>query len=233
MTQLIADAVGRAWANFLEGVVLYLPRVLATLSIVIVGWLIAAILRVVTRWALRWLRFDALSERLGLAPILRGADLPPASVLAGSVVFWLVFVGFLLSGIDVLGLTALQGLVAGFGEFVPRLLVALAILAVGFIVANFAWRATLLAAVNARMSSPRLVSNAVRFLIIVLAVAMALEQIAVAHTVVLTAFAIAFGSVMIGMAVALGIGGSGLARRFLDRQFPERPESDADRISHL
>lgn len=233
MTQLIADAVGQAWANFLQDAALYLPRVLATLSIVAAGWLIAALLRVLTRWVLRWLRFDTLSERFGLAATLRGADLPLPSVLAGSVVFWLVFVGFLLSGIDVLGLTALQGLVAGFGQFVPRLLVALAILAVGLVAANFAWRATLLAAVNARLSSPRMVSSAVRSLILILAVAMALEQIAVAQTVVLTAFAIAFGAVMIGLAIAFGIGGSALARRFLERQFPERSESDADRVSHL
>lgn len=233
MAQMIATAVSQAWANFLQSVVLYLPRVLATLSIVIAGWLIAAVLRVVTRWALRWLRFDALTERIGLAAVLRSADLPPASVVAGSVVFWLVFVGFLLSGIDVLGLTALQGLVSGFGAFVPRLIVALAILAVGFVVANFAWRATLLAAVNARMASPRLISNAVRLLILVLAVAMALEQIAVAQTVVLTAFAIAFGAVMMGLAIALGIGGAGLARRFLEQQFPERPQSDPDQVSHL
>jgi hypothetical protein len=233
MAQLIADAVGQAWTNFLQSVVAYLPRVLATLSIVIAGWLIATLLRVFTRWTLRWLRFDVLSERIGLAAALRSGDLPPASILASSVVFWLVFLGFLLSGIDVLGLTALQGLVAGFGEFVPRLLVALAILAIGFVVANFAWRATLLAAVNARMSSPRLLSNAVRVLSLILAVAMALEQIAVAQTVVLTAFAIAFGAVMIGLAIAFGIGGGGIARRFLEQQFPERPRSDSDHVSHL
>jgi hypothetical protein len=154
-------------------------------------------------------------------------------VLAGTIVFWLVFLGFLLSGIDVLGLTALQGLVAGFGAFVPRLVVALAILAVGLVVANFAWRATLLAAVNARMASPRLISNVVRALILILAVAMALEQIAVAQTVVLTAFAIAFGAVMAGLAIAFGIGGGSLARRFLEQQFPERPPADSDRVSHL
>jgi hypothetical protein len=233
MAQMIADTVGQAWANFLQSVALYLPRVLATLSIVIAGWLIAALLRVLTRWLLRWTRFDALSERMGLAAVLKSADLPAASVLAGAVVFWLVFLGFLLSGIDVLGLTALQGLVAGFGTFVPRLVVALAILAVGLVVANFAWRATLLAAVNARMASPRLVSSAVRALILILAVAMALEQIAVAQTVVLTAFAIAFGALMAGLAIAFGIGGGSLARRFLEQQFPERPTADSDRVSHL
>ena len=233
MAQMIADAVGQAWANFLATIVLYLPRVLATLSIVVAGWLIAAVLRVGTRWMLRWLQFDVLSERIGLAAPLRTADLPAASVLAGSVVFWLVWLGFLLSGVDVLGLAALQGLVSGFLLFIPRLFVALAILAAGFVVGNFAWRATLLAAVNAHIPSPRLLSNAVRLLIFILAVAMALDHVSVARTVVLTAFAIAFGAVMLGLAIAFGIGGGATARRFLEQKFPERPRSESDEVSHL
>ena len=233
MAQMIADAVGQAWANFLASIVLYLPRVLATLSIIVAGWLIAAILRVVTRWVLRWLRFDVLSERIGLAAPLSAADLPAASVLAGSVVFWLVWLGFLLSGVDVLGLAALQGLVSGFLLLIPRLFVSLAILAAGFVVGNFAWRATLLAAVNARMASPRLLGNAVRLMILILAVAMALDHVSVARTVVLTAFAIAFGAVMLGLAIAFGIGGGTIARRFLEEQFPERSHSESDEVSHL
>jgi hypothetical protein len=233
MAQMIAHAVAQAWTNLVEGAALYLPRALATVSIVVVGWLIAAFLRAFTRWTLRWLRFDTLSERIGLAALLRTTDLPTASVLAGSVVFWLVWVGFLLSGIDVLGLTALQGIVSAFVQFIPRLLVALAILVAGFVMGNFAWRATLLTAVNAHAPSPRLLSNAVRFLILILAVAMALEQIAVARTVVLTAFAIAFGAIMLGLAIAFGIGGGPTARRFLEHQFPERAPSDSDHVSHL
>ncbi len=172
MAEMIAGAVGQAWDNFLAGLVLYLPRVLVTLSIILTGWVIAAALRIVTRWTLRWLRFDSFNDRTGVSGILRGADLPAASTLMSNVVFWIVWLSFVLSGIDVLGLSALQGIVAGFGQFVPRLLVALVILAAGFVVANIAWRATLLAAVNARMPSPRLMSNAARFLIIILTMAM-------------------------------------------------------------
>ena len=147
--------------------------------------------------------------------------------------FWLVWLGFLLSGIDVLGFTSLQGLLVSFWAFVPRLMLAVAILVVGFVVANFAWRATLLAAVNARVPSPRLLSGGVRWLILILTGAMALEQIAVARTVVLTAFAIAFGALSLAVAIAFGIGGGGIAKRILEHQFPEQRGSSADEISHL
>jgi hypothetical protein len=233
MAQMFANAVREAGTNFVESLAAFLPNAITTLSIILVGWLIAMLLRTVVRFALRSLRFNAFAERQGVAALLKVADLPEADALVAGIVFWLVWLGFFFSGIDVLGFTSLQGLVAGFAAFVPRLLVALVILIVGFVAANFAWRATLLAAVNAHVPSPRLLSGAVRWLILILAGAMALEQIAVARTIVLTAFAIAFGALMLGIAIAFGIGGGGIARRILEHQFPERESTGADEISHL
>ena len=233
MAQMIANAVQQAGRNFVESLAAFLPRVVTTLAIIIVGWLIAMLLRTIVRSLLGWVRINAASDRFGVAPLLRTADLPPADALLGAIVFWLVWLGFLLSGIDVLGSTALQGLIANFWAFVPRLMFAVVILVIGFVLANFFWRATLLAAVNARVPSPRLLAGAVRWLILILAGAMALEQIAVARTVVLTAFAIAFGALSLAVAIAFGIGGGGIARRILEHQFPEQQRSSADEISHL
>jgi len=233
MGSLILDAVGRSWETFRGGIEQFLPRILAMLAIVVAGWLIAIVLRWAFRRGLEWLRFDVLAERAGVAPVLRTADLPKASALVGSMVFWIVWIGFLLSGIDALGLTVLKGVVGAFVKFVPRLLLAVAIVVAGAVVANFAWRATLLAAVNARLPSARLLARAVRVLILILTGAMALEHIAVAQTVVLTAFAITFGAVMLGLAIAFGIGGSRLAGRLLDQQFPDRPARDSDEVTHV
>ncbi len=120
--------------------------------------------------------------------------------------------------------------------FLPRLGVGLVILVVGLVAANFAWRATLLAAVNSSLPSARLLSGRVRWLIVALTVAMALEQIGVAKTIMLTAFAIAFGAVMLGVAIAIGIGGGPVARRLLEHQFPETPREEKsvpDELTHL
>jgi len=234
MAQMVADAVGQAWFNFVDSVQLYAPRVLAMLVIALAGWVIALVLGFVTRHVLGWLKFNVLAKRVGAEELLRTGDLPAANVLAGSLVFWLVWVSFLLSGVEALGFRGLENVTAGFMHFIPRLLVALVIVILGFVAANFAWRATLLATVNARLPSARLVSAAVRFLIMILTIAMALEQIAVATTVVLTAFAIAFGAVMLGVAIAFGIGGGQIAKRILEQQFPERPKDESESgASHL
>jgi hypothetical protein len=233
MAQMIGEAINQASANFVDALTRLLPRMVITITVVVLGWLIAILLRGLVRMILGWLRFGAAADRFGISAPLKTAGLPAADVLAGSIVFWLVWIGFLVSGIDVLGFASLQGLVSSFAGFVPRLLVALVILVIGFLAANFAWRATLLAAVNSHLPSPRLVSGAVRWLILIIVGAMALEQIAVAQIIVLTAFAIAFGAVMLALAIAFGIGAGGLARRILEHAFrePERPNTDD--MSHL
>jgi hypothetical protein len=234
MTQMIADAVRQASVNFMDTVAMLLPRILITASIVAVGWVIAWALKWVVRWILKWSRFNHFCERIGVSAVLKTADLPQPDALVGLIVFWLVWVGFLLSGVDVLGFTALEGMVRSFALFVPRLLVAIVILVLGVVCANFAWRATLIAAVNARVPSPRVVSGSVRALVLILAGAMALDQIALARTIVLTAFAIAFGAVMLGLAIAFGVGGGGIARRILDHWFPEQPQSaEQEEFRHL
>ncbi len=235
MTNLIADAIRGSWTNFLYGLQIYLPRVLAALSILIVGWLIAWLMSSVLGYILRWVRFDGLAQRSGISDMLKRVGFPPAITLITSAVFWMVWITFLLSGVAALGMAGMDGITLQFIAFLPRILVAVAIVAVGLVTANFAWRATLLASVNASLPSARTVSSLVRWLIIVLAIAMALEQIGVAKTVVLTAFAIAFGALMLGIGIAIGIGGAPIARRVIERQFPDRADApkEPDDMSHL
>ncbi len=233
MIEMVFQALEQAGRNFLESAAELLPRLVLTVSIVLVGWLIAGVMRWATRSLLARLGFGRLCARQGVTEMLRAADLPEPERLAGTIVFWVVWIGFLLSAVDVLGLSAVRGMIDDFAAFVPRLGVAIVILVVGFVFANVAWRATQLAAVNSNVPSPRVLSGTVRALVLLLTGAMALDQIAVAQTIVLTAFAIAFGAVMIGLAIAFGIGGGGIAKRILEHWFPEHDKRSADDVRHL
>jgi hypothetical protein len=233
MIEMVFQALEQAGRNFLESAAELLPRLVLTISIVLVGWLIAGVMRWVTRSLLARLGFGRLCARQGVTEMLRAADLPEPERLAGTIVFWVVWIGFLLSAVDVLGLSAVRGMIDDFAAFVPRLGVAIVILVVGFVFANVAWRATQLAAVNSNVPSPRVLSGTVRALVLLLTGAMALDQIAVAQTIVLTAFAIAFGAVMIGLAIAFGVGGGGIAKRILEHWFPEHDKRSADDVRHL
>ena len=233
MIQQIADALTQSWRNFAYAFALFVPRFVAALIIVGAGWLIAAAVRAVLRRLLAWVHFDRLTDRMGASEMLRLAEMPRADVLVVAVAFWVTWIGFIVSGVDALQFEALQGLVRGFVRFVPRFLLSLLILALGLLIGNFVWRATLLAAVNAGLPSARLLGSGMRLLVIALSVAMALEQLGLATGVVLTAFAIAFGAVMLGLAIAFGLGGRDVARQMLEQQLKGRESHGNDAAPHL
>jgi small-conductance mechanosensitive channel len=107
------------------------------------------------------------------------------------------------------------------------------ILAVGLVLANVAWRIVLLAAVNAGWPSARLVGGAVHFLMVTTAAAMALDQVGLARPIVLAAFAIAFGALMLALAIALSTAAGPIVRRLLEERLAARDRPRPDGSSHL
>jgi hypothetical protein len=233
MAEAILVTLRETWSGYVDGLRLVIPRLLAMLSVVAAGWLIAALARVVTRKVLSWLRVARLAERTGAAELLRKAELPPAERLAASAVFWVLFLGFLLAGLDALGFATLTTLRLELGVLLPRLAGGLAILAVGLVVANVVWRVVLLAAVNAGWPSARLVGGAVYFLLVTIAAAMALDHVGLARSIVVAAFAILVGAAMLALAIAVGVGAGPLVRRLIDERLAARPRPDSDGSSHL
>jgi hypothetical protein len=233
MAEAILLTLRETWSGYVQGLQLVIPRLLAMLSVVAAGWVIAALARAVVRRALGWLRLARLAERTGTAELLRKAELPPAERLIASTLFWVLFLGFLLAGLDALGFNTLQSLRSEVLLLVPRLMGALAILAVGIVLANVVWRVVLLTAVNAGWPSARLAGGAVYFLIVTIAVAMALDHLGLARAIVLTAFAIVVGAVMLALAIAVGVGSGPLVRRLLEERLSRRARPEPDGSSHI
>jgi hypothetical protein len=149
-------------------------------------------------------------------------------------VFWVSWLGFILLGVSVLGILGLQEQVARFFLFLPRLFVAMFIMFFGLLAASFFSRAALLAAVNANVPSPRVLSLAVRSVIIVFVLSVVFEELGLAEQTMLVAFGIGFGALMLGLAIAFGIGGRDLARRFLEKKIVRRKEEEnGDELSPL
>ena len=233
MIQEIADALVQSWRNFASAFVQFVPRLVAATIILAGGFMIALLIRRVIQELLIWLNFERVSVRSGASDMLRNAEMPTAEVIIGKIVFWIVWVGFIVSAVDTLQFESFQGLVERFFIFVPRFIIALLVLAFGFLVANFLWRATLLASVNAGLPGARLLSGSLRVLVIAIGVVMALEQVGLATAVVLTAFAITFGALMLGLAIAFGLGGRDAAKELLEEQFRHKKERETNAAPHL
>jgi hypothetical protein len=234
MREIIITELTQALQELARGFAHYLPRLVVMLIIAFIGWVIAYLLKLLARSVLRLTRFSKLSENSGATQLLNQAALPSSTELLSRFVFWVAWVGFILLGVSVLGIVGLQEYISRFFLFLPRLFGALVILFFGLLAANFFARAALLAAVNANFRSSRLLSISIRIIISIFALSMVFEVLGVAEVTMLIAFGTGFGAVMLGLAIAFGIGGKDLAREFLEKRLVTRKkEEKEDELSPL
>jgi hypothetical protein len=234
MREIIVSELIQAWQDLVRGFAHYLPRTVVMLIIAFVGWVIAYLLKIVVRSILRLTKFSKLSENAGATQLLNQAALPSSTELLSRFVFWVAWVGFILLGVSVLGIVGLQEYTSKFFLFLPRLFVALLILFFGLLAASFFSRAALLAAVNANFRSSRLLSISIRVIISIFALSMVFEVLGVAEETMMIAFGTVFGAVMLGLAIAFGLGGKDLAREFLERRLATgKKEEKEDELSPL
>ena len=233
MKNTILRGLAQAYENLVHMIADFLPRFVTMLTIILAGLLIAFLLRKILRSILHLTKLDRISEQAGASHVLRKAAMPSMSEFLSRSLFWITLLGFVLLGISVLRIPELQEQIAHLFQLLPQIVVAILILFVGILAANFLSRAALLTAVNAGYRSPRLWSGLVSFIIWILTISMALEQIGLARQTVVAAFSIVFGAAMLALAIAFGLGGRDLARQTLDRYVGNRDREKEEEPSPL
>lgn len=216
----------------------FLPNLLAMLVILIMGILLARILRAILVRFLKAINFDSWSDRMGVTTLLRKGDLwSKPSLALGAIFFWIQIIVVLMAGMSALKISAIDQLVAQFFMYLPRAFSAVLILIVGYVLAGFLSRAVLIAAVNSGYHYAKLLAEAIRLLLTVLIMAMVLEQLQVAPSIVLAAFSIIFGGIVAALAISFGVGGIDAAKRMIERETLEKRTKDAkdakDDIQHM
>src|SRR5208283_5010526 len=234
MREMIISELSQALHEIARGFAHFLPRLIVIVILAFVGWVIAYVVKALLRSFLRLIKFDKLSENAGASQLLTEAALPSATEMLSRFVFWVTWLGVILLGVRALGLLGLQDQIARFFLFLPRLFVAIFILFFGLLAASFFSRAALLAAVNANVPSPRVMSLALRSIIIVFVLSIVFEEMGLADHTMLIPIALAFAVLILGLAIAFGIGGRDLAKRFLEKRFVRgKKEENEDELSPL
>jgi hypothetical protein len=196
----------------------------------ILGWLARV---VVTRLA-RAVGFDRHTERWGLGASMRRAGIlrTPAETL-GLLCAWATFVLFASLGIDALASPDSRTGTTFLVSFLPPLFAAVLIVIVGWLIANFVGQGILIAAVNAGLPEARLLARAAHWGVLLFALATALTHLGIGKEMVLVAFGITFGGLVLALALAFGLGGRAIAADLLARRLRRDAPPDRERLTHL
>jgi hypothetical protein len=222
----------QATAQIGDYVANFLPGLLVSLTLVLVAFVIALLARILLLRALRGLDFDRRLERVGLSALLGWPAATSLSQTLARVVYWTILILGLLVALTALNATIPSQLAMSVFQYVPHLLAALMILVVGDIAARFLARSVLIGAVNMQIQSARLISLGVKWLVLLVAVAMALDHLRIGGSILRLAFAILFGGIVFAAALALGLGVRDVVTRAIERQLREPARSD-DKVDHV
>jgi mechanosensitive ion channel-like protein len=231
--QVVDDVIRKTLRGFEERLEAFGPNLLAMAVILAIGIVAAAVARFALRRVLPRLGFDRFAESAGLRLILQKGGIEGSpSALVAAVTAWGVLGVFVLLAIGALNLQVAMGLVSKAFTWLPQLLIALAVLALGSMVAAFLRRSVLIAAVNAGWPSARAIAGGVHTALLILFAAIALEHLGVGRQIIVASFTILFGGVVLALALAFGLAGRSAARDVLDR-VRRGPAAHPDEIQHL
>lgn len=194
------------------------PKLVVAGLIVLGGWLIAKAMRFAVVKALQAINFHILTQRSGLDAFLQqgGGHTDTAAVL-GLLVFWLAVLAALMLAGDSLGLTQITALIGRVALFVPRLMLAVLILAGGTYFARVIDGAVGRYGKNAGLDEAAVLGRTARYAVLVFVVLIALDQLDIGAALIRYSFLIILGGMVLALALAFGLGGRRWAAALLDR----------------
>lgn len=232
MSEMWQEAMIAAFRETTSRGVLFLPKLMAMATFLLLGLVMGWLVKLLLLRILYVVRFEAFCERMGLTPALAKAGVKQRiPELVGRLSFWIVFLFFAFMGVDALDLPATANLMSAMLAFLPNVIAAILVGLLGILFANFSGEAVLIAAVNAQIQGARFIANTVRWGVMMLTGAMVLTQLGIAKEIVVAAFSITFGGIVLAMAIALGLGGRMIAKEVLERRL--RREKTDDEFTHI
>lgn len=232
MLEQVNRIAGATMERMTENIARFLPGLAVLLIILLLTVLVALLARRLVLRALQRIDFDERANELGL-PLL--SDLAPTvgpSVFVARVLQWVILLVGFLAGLSALDAVLPTQLALVIFDYLPNVLAALLILAIGTALARYLGRSVLVGAVNMQLQWARLLSTGVKWLVLVLAWTMALEHLGLGGLTLRLAFAIVFGGMVLAMALAVGLGGKDMVSRSLERQLHEG-QKQPDRVDHV
>lgn len=217
MWNQVLQSLHESMARVISRIAMLLPGilafVLAVLFFLAVAWLLARLMRNVLAAA----HFDERLSR-GTNSIAEWSPNYTPTALITKVVFWgTVLVGFLV-GLEAFGASSDQVISGRLLAYLPNIVGAAVILIMGNVIARFLSRSVLIGAVNMNLHYARLLSQGVKWLVLVLTAAMVLDHLSIGAAIVDLAFGILFGGIVLALALAVGLGSRDLVSRSLERE---------------
>jgi hypothetical protein len=194
------------------------PALLAATVLLLVGWILARLVRKGVLRLLKFARVDVLAEKAGIEDfLLQGGVRYTTVTLLAELVYWLIMFTVILAALNSLGLQSASALFNKIILFMPNVVVAVLVLMFGAFVAKIARAITFTYLSNVGISGADVIGHITQWAILLFVLSIALEQLSIGGQILVSAFQIGFGALCLALAIAFGLGGKEWAAHLLGK----------------
>ncbi|WP_185790715.1 mechanosensitive ion channel [Bhargavaea beijingensis] len=198
----------------LNDVLAMIPNIAVAVLLVLAGVFLAKWLKGVIVTLLGTLGLDSLAGKMGMKESA-GAGISLSAII-GTIVQIVVIVLFAAEALQLVGLDFMTGLATAIFAYLPMVVAAVVILAVGFWLANLAER-FVGSILKGPSGQPHVLRYVAKYAILAFAFFMALSQLGIAPMIINTAFLLILGGLALAFGLAFGLGGREHASRYLSK----------------
>ncbi|PKH10980.1 mechanosensitive ion channel [Planomicrobium sp. MB-3u-38] len=215
----------------LNDILTMIPNIIVAILLILAGIIIGRWVKDFVVQLMKNLGVDSLTEKMGMNKTADPDTDPSAYSLAkiiGVVAQVLIILLFTVEALQLLNLEFMVSLATGIFAYIPAVIAALVILAIGFWLANLA--EDFIGSVFKKSSGgPHVLRYVAKYAILAFAFFMALDQLGIAASIINSAFILILGGAALAFGLAFGLGGKEHASRYLDRMENSLKETEVDK----
>lgn len=211
------EALLNAWQPVWAAFTGFLPRFVGALVVFVIGLLIANWLGKLVQAALKAVRFQELSKKIGAEAFWKRAEIKLTTIqIIGLFVKWFIILVFFIATVDILGLTAVSVVLTSFLAFIPSVVSAALIFSAGFIVAGLVEGLVKGALTTVEHEAAKPVGRLARWAVIIIAFFAAISELKVAQELVETFFTGLTWTIVLAVGLAIGLGTKDVVAKILN-----------------
>jgi Conserved TM helix len=222
---LFVDAL-RVFAEKFMGTI---PSILGVVIVLLIAWLLARLVSGGFERLLRTVKFDALAERLQLTHFLSqmGVTMSP-SALIGRFIYWIFVLLVIASAAETLNWTVISELIQKFLSYVPKLVTGVVVFIAGSYLASLARDFIRTATGSLGISTGRILSSVLYYLLFIMVVLTALEQASIDTRILSTNLLMIIGAIMLAASISYGFASRDVLANILAGFFNSADFSERD-----
>ncbi|MDH3649015.1 MAG: mechanosensitive ion channel, partial [Saprospiraceae bacterium] len=211
---------------------LKVPSLLGALLVLIVGYILAKIVGRIVRKFLERINVDRFAARLNDIDFIANSNVSIVpSRIFGKVFYYVIFLIFIIASTDVLGMAEVSTLVSQIINYIPILITAVLLLAIGIVFSDVIRKLVLTTCESLGVPSAKMISAFVFYFLLINVFIVALSQAGIDTEFIASNISIILGGAVLAFSLGYGLASKDVFSNFLTSFYSKERFKVSDTIT--